>query len=67
LLAEVTRVSEAATAVKATRVMVVHAAKTVAKEAVVAWDSVALHIKDVKDPATLVERESWERVSRVEA
>jgi hypothetical protein len=50
-----------------TRVMVVLAAKTVAKEAAVAWDSVALHIKDVKDPAILVERESWERVSRVEA
>jgi hypothetical protein len=67
LLAEVTQVWEVATAVRATRVLVVLATKIVAKEAAVAWDSTALHIKDVKDRATLVEREAWERVSRVEA
>jgi hypothetical protein len=67
LLAEVTRGREAATAAKATRIVVVLAAETSTQEATVMWDSTALHVKDAEDWATLVEREALERVSRVEA
>jgi hypothetical protein len=42
------------------------AAETLAREASAARNSVALHVKDVKDWATLVVREVLERMSRVE-
>jgi hypothetical protein len=67
LLAEVARVWEAATAMEAARVTVVLATETSALEAAVVWDSITLHVEDVKDQTTLAEREAWERVSRVEA
>jgi hypothetical protein len=35
-------------------------------EAVAAWDSIALRVKDAEDRATLAEREALERVSRAE-
>jgi hypothetical protein len=33
----------------------------------VAWESTTTLVKDTEDRAALVEREAWERVSRVEA
>jgi hypothetical protein len=67
LLAEVIRVQEVATATEVARVAVMLAVETSAREATTARDSAALHVKDVEDRATLVERESLERVSRAEA
>jgi hypothetical protein len=66
LQAKVTPAWEAATAVEATRIVVVLATETSAQEAATAWDSAALRVKDVKDQDTLVEREAWESVLRVE-
>jgi hypothetical protein len=43
------------------------AAKVSAQEAVAAWDSATLHVKDAEDQAGLAEKEALERVSRVEA
>jgi hypothetical protein len=43
------------------------AAETSAREAVVAQDSAALHVKDAEDRDALAEREALERVSRAEA
>jgi hypothetical protein len=43
------------------------ATETSAWEAATAWGSTALHVRDVQDWATLVEREALERVSRAEA
>jgi hypothetical protein len=37
------------------------------REAIAAWDSIALRVKDVEDQDALVEREALERVSRAEA
>jgi hypothetical protein len=67
LQVEVTRAWEATATAEATRVMTVLATYTSAQEADAAQDSIALRVKDVEDQATPVERESWERVSRVEA
>jgi hypothetical protein len=53
--------------VKTARVTTVLTTKTSAQEATVAWDSIAILIKDAEDRATLAEREARERVSRVEA
>jgi hypothetical protein len=66
LQAKVTPAWEAATAVEATRIVVVLATETSAQEAATAWDSAALRVKDAKDQDTLVEREAWESVLRVE-
>jgi hypothetical protein len=55
------------TTVEAARVAAVLAMGTSAQEAVVAWDSAAISVRDVEDRATLAEREAQERVSRVEA
>jgi hypothetical protein len=41
-------------------------AETSVWEAVAAWDSIALRVKDAEDRATLAEREALERVSRAE-
>jgi hypothetical protein len=41
--------------------------RLVPREAAVARDSIALRVYDAEDPATLVEREALERVSRAEA
>jgi hypothetical protein len=49
LMAEVARVWEAATAMEAARVTVVLATETSALEAAVVWDSITLHVEDVKD------------------
>jgi hypothetical protein len=67
LQAEGAWVWEAAIAVEVTHVVVVLAAEASAQEAAAARDSVVVLIKDAEDQATLVEREVWERVSRVEA
>jgi hypothetical protein len=67
LQVEVTWAWEATATAEATRVMTVLAAYTSAQEAAAAQDSIALRVKDAEDQATPVERESWERVSRVEA
>jgi hypothetical protein len=53
--------------VKTARVTIVLTTKTSAQEATVAWDSIAILVKDAEDRATLAEREARERVSRVEA
>jgi hypothetical protein len=53
--------------VKTARITTVLTTKTSAQEATVAWDSIAILIKDAEDRATLAEREARERVSRVEA
>jgi hypothetical protein len=53
--------------VKTARVTTVLTTKTSAQEATVAWDSIAILVKDAEDRATLAEREARERVSRVEA
>jgi hypothetical protein len=53
--------------VKTARVTAVLTTKTSAQEATVAWDSIAILVKDAEDRATLAEREARERVSRVEA
>jgi hypothetical protein len=66
LQAKVTPAWEAATAVEATRIVVVLATETSTQEAATAWDSAALRVKDAKDQDTLVEREAWESVLRVE-
>jgi hypothetical protein len=39
---------------------------TRAWEAAAAWDGTVVHIRDAEDRVALVEREAWERVSRVE-
>jgi hypothetical protein len=57
---------EVATAAKAAHVTTVLIAKTSAQEVAASRDSAALHVKDVKYQATLVEREALESVSRVE-
>jgi hypothetical protein len=67
LQAEVTWAWEAVIAVGAACVTMIHAAETTAQEAVAAWDSTAIHAKDVEDRATIVEREAQELVLRVEA
>jgi hypothetical protein len=67
LQVEVTQAWEAATAVKAAHVATVLSTDTLPQEAAAAWDSAAILDKDVEDPAALVERKAWERVSRVEA
>jgi hypothetical protein len=41
-------------------------AETSVWEAVAAWDSIALRVKDAEDQTTLAEREALERVSRAE-
>jgi hypothetical protein len=66
LQVEVTRVREAAAAMEAASVTVVLVVETSTQEAAAAWDSVALHVDDVEDRATLAGREALERVSRVE-
>jgi hypothetical protein len=53
--------------VKTARITTVLTTKTSAQEATVAWDSIAILVKDAEDRATLAEREARERVSRVEA
>jgi hypothetical protein len=58
LLAEVTRVQEAAAAAEATHVVAMLAAETSTREAATAWDSTALCAKDANDQATLAEREA---------
>jgi hypothetical protein len=67
LQVEVTRAPEAATATEVAHVMVVLAAETSAREAVAAWDTAAILVKDAEDQAALVEKVARERVSRVEA
>jgi hypothetical protein len=67
LLAEVTWMWEAAAAVEVVRAMAMLTTKTSTWDFVVAQDSVALHVTDAKDRATLIEREALERVSREEA
>jgi hypothetical protein len=67
LLAEVTWMWEAATAVEVVRAIAMLTTKTSTWDFVVAQDSVALHVTDAKDWATLIEREALERVSREEA
>jgi hypothetical protein len=67
LLVEVARAQEATAAVEATRVMMVLAIESSTQEAAMVWDSAALHVKDVEDQSTLAERETHERVLRVEA
>jgi hypothetical protein len=62
LLAEVTQAWEVAAAAEATRIVVIIAVETSAQEAIVAWDSTTLRVKDAKDEAALVEREALERV-----
>jgi hypothetical protein len=64
LLAEVTRAQETATTVEVTCDVAMLTAEASAREAVEAWDSTAIHVKDVEDRATLAEREALERVSR---
>jgi hypothetical protein len=49
------------------RVTAVLVAETPTQKATSAWDSATIRVKDVKYQTTLVEREAWERVSRVEA
>jgi hypothetical protein len=66
LLAEVIRAWEAATAAEAARITAMLPIETSSKEASVARDNATLHVKDVKDQATLVEREALERMPRVE-
>jgi hypothetical protein len=66
LQAVLTRAWEAAATVEATRVMAILAAETSAQEATTTCDSTTIHVKEVEDWATLVEREVWERVLRVE-
>jgi hypothetical protein len=51
-------VQEAATAVEAACITTVLVTETSAPEASVAWDSVAAHVWDTKDWATLVEKEA---------
>jgi hypothetical protein len=67
LLVEVSRAREAVVVVEADRITAVLATETSAQKAAAAWNSAALHVTDVKDRATLVEREALERVLRVEA
>jgi hypothetical protein len=67
LLTEVTREWEAAIAMEVARVTVVLAIETSTQEVAAAQDSVALHVKDVEDRSTLVEREVLEWVLRVKA
>jgi hypothetical protein len=64
LLAEVTRAQETATTVEVTCDVAMLTVEASAREAVVAWDSTAIRVKDVEDRATLAEREALERVSR---
>jgi hypothetical protein len=66
LQAEVTWAREAATAAEAAHITTILAVEASAYEAVVAWDSATILIKDVEDWTTLVEREARERVLRVE-
>jgi hypothetical protein len=58
LLEEVTRVREAAAAVEATCVVAMFAVETFAWDAAVAQETIALHVKDAEDWATLVEFET---------
>jgi hypothetical protein len=67
LLVEGTREREAAATAEAARVMVVLAIETSTHEATVAWGGATLRVKDAEDWPALVEREAWERASRVEA
>jgi hypothetical protein len=53
--------------VKTARVTTVLTTKTSAQEATVAWDSIAILVKDAEDRATLAERDTWERVLRAVA
>jgi hypothetical protein len=62
LLAEVARPQEVAIAAEATRATAMLPAKTSAWEVVATRDSVALHVRDAEDRATLAEREALERV-----
>jgi hypothetical protein len=56
LLAGVTRAREVAASVEATCVSAMLAVETSAREADVAQDSAALHVKDAEDRVTLAER-----------
>jgi hypothetical protein len=67
LQVEVTWAWETATAVVATHVAVILAEETSAQEAIASRDSAAIHVMDVEDRAALTERESQDKVSRVEA
>jgi hypothetical protein len=67
LLAEVTRVQEAAAAAEAARVTTMLVVETSAQEAAVARDNATLCVKDVEDQASQVEREALERLLRAEA
>jgi hypothetical protein len=51
---------------EAARATAVRAAEASSQETAVAWESVMALVKEVKDQAALPERESWERVSRME-
>jgi hypothetical protein len=66
LLAKVAWAWEAATTMVVTRVTVVLAVETSAKEVVAALDVTTLRVKDAEDLVILAEREAWERVSTVE-
>jgi hypothetical protein len=52
---------------EATRFAVTLVVETSAQEAVVTWDSAIARVKDTQDRAALTERETQERVLRVEA
>jgi hypothetical protein len=66
LLEEVTRAWEAATAVEATCVTAMFAAKTFARVDAAVCDTAALRVKDAEDRVALAEFETLGRVSRAE-
>jgi hypothetical protein len=63
---EVTRAWEVVVAAEAAHVTVVRAAEGFAQEPAMARESAMALVWEVEARATLVEREAWERVSRVE-
>jgi hypothetical protein len=67
LLAKSTLAQQAAATVEAAHVTTVLATETSVQEATMTLDSIALCVKGVEDWATLAQRETLERVSRVKA
>jgi hypothetical protein len=62
----VTQAQEIATTVEDAHAILMLATEASVREAIAAWDSATLRVKDAEDRAALVKRESLERVWRVE-
>jgi hypothetical protein len=62
LLVMVTQAQEIATTVEDAHAILMLAIEASVREAIAAWDSATLRVKDAEDRAALVKRESLERV-----